>query len=64
MKVIVELAFIDEIRVISVDRLKFDSNLKISPGVDSEVDLSKSSLINFPDNFEIFANFLKHLRHV
>jgi hypothetical protein len=63
VEVIVEFAFVDQLRMIGVDRLYFDGHFKIGFGVDSLEDLSKGSLINLSDDLEVFSHFLKHLRH-
>ena len=42
---------------------KFDSNFEIGLDVNSLVDLSECSFIDFSNNFVVFANFLGHLRH-
>ena len=63
MKVVVELALIDQLGVISIDRLDFDSNLKVGPCVDSLVNLPKRSFVYFPEDFKVLANFLQHLWH-
>jgi hypothetical protein len=61
MKVVVEFTFIDELRVIRVNGLDFNGNLKIGTSIDGLVDLTKSTLINFSYNFKISANLFQHL---
>jgi len=63
VKIVVELAFINQLGMIRVDRLNFDSDFKVGFGVDGLINLSKGSLINFSDDFEVLSDFLKHLRH-
>lgn len=63
MKVVVEFALVDKLRVFSVDRLNLNSNFEVSLGVNSLIDLSESTLINLSDDFEILAHLLQHLRH-
>ena len=63
VEVIVELAFINELRVVSVDGLDFDSDFKVGASVNGLVDLPKGSFVNFSDNFKIFAYFFQHLWH-
>lgn len=63
MKVVVELALIDELWVIRIDWLNFDGNFKVGLGVDGLVDLSEGSLVNFADDFEVLPYLLQHLWH-
>jgi hypothetical protein len=63
VKIVVKFALIDELGVFGIRGLNFDSYLKVGLGVDGLEDLSESALINLADNFEIFADFLQHLRH-
>ena len=63
VEIVVKFALIDELRVIGVDGLDFDGNLEVGPGVDSLIDFSKGSFINFFHYFKVLANFLKHLWH-
>jgi hypothetical protein len=46
-----------------VGLFKFDGDLKVGLDVDPLVDLPKSPLINFADNFVVLTYFLGHLRH-
>lgn len=63
MEVVVEFALVDELRVFSVDGLHLDCHFEVSLGVDGLVDLSEGALIDLPDDLEVFAHFLQHLRH-
>lgn len=49
--------------MIGIDRLDFDCNLQVSSSIDSLVDLTEGSLIDFSDNLKVFANFFEHLGH-
>jgi hypothetical protein len=64
VEIVVKLAFIDQLRMIWVYRLDFDGDFKVCFGVDGLIYLPEGSLINFPDDLEVFSNLLKHLRHV
>ncbi len=63
MEVVVEFAFVNQLRVIRVDGLNFYGNFKVCFGVDCLKDLSESSFIDLSDDLEVFADLLKHLRH-
>lgn len=63
MEVVVEFTFVNELWVVRVGGLDFNSDLKVGLGVDGLVDLPKGALIDFPDDFEVLADFFQHLRH-
>lgn len=63
MEVVVEFAFINKLGVIRVGGFDFDGDFEVGFGVDSLVDFPEGSLIDFSDDFEVLAHFLKHLRH-
>lgn len=42
---------------------ELDGDFKVGLGVDSLEDFSKSSLIEFPDDFVVLANFFWYLGH-
>ena len=58
VEVVVELAFVNQLRMFGIDGFYFHGNFKIGLGVDCLVDLSKSSLINLPDDFEVLPDLL------
>lgn len=58
MEVVVQLAFVDKLRMIGVGGLDFDSHFEIGFGVDGLVDLPESTLVDFADNFEVLAYLL------
>ena len=64
MEIVVKLAFVDKLRMVSIDGLNFDSHFKVGPCVDSLINLSEGPLINLPDDFEVLAHFLDHLGHL
>jgi len=49
--------------MIRVHRLNFDCHFKIGFCVNGLVNFSKSTLVNFTDDLEVFTNLLQHLRH-
>ena len=61
MEVVVELAFVNKLRMFSVNRLYFHSYFEICLGICCLVNLSEGSLIDFSDDSEVFADFLEHL---
>lgn len=63
MQVVVQFALINELGVVGVDRFYFDRNLQVCFGIDSLVDLAKSALVDFADDFEVLSDFLDHLWH-
>lgn len=63
MKVVVEFALVNQLRVVRADGLDFDCHFEVGLGVDGLVDLAKSALVNLSDDFEVFSHLLKHLRH-
>ena len=63
MEVVVEFAFVNQLRMIRVGGLNFDSDFEVGLGVDSLEDLSESSFIDLSNDLEVFADLLKHLRH-
>lgn len=64
MQVIVELAFIDELWMVGIDRLDFDGDFEVGFGVDGLVDLTEGSFIDLSDDLEVFSNFFQHLWHL
>jgi len=58
MEVVVEFAFVYQLRVFSVHRFNLHGNFKICLSVDGLVDFSEGSFINLPDDFEVLADFL------
>ncbi len=63
VEVVVEFAFVNQLRVVSSGRFNFYCNFQVGLGVDGLVDLSESSLVDLPDDLEVFSHLLKHLRH-
>lgn len=46
-----------------IDRFNLNCYLQVGFCVDSLIDLPKSPLVNLPNNFEVLAHLLQHLRH-
>jgi len=63
MEVVVEFAFVNQLWMVGVGGFDLDGNLEVGLCVDSLVNLPEGSFIDFSDDFEVFANLLKHLRH-
>ena len=63
VEVVVEFAFVDELGVVGICGLDLNCDFEVGFGVDGLVDLSEGSLINFADDLEVLADFLKHLGH-
>ena len=63
VEVVVEFAFVEKLRVLAVYGLEFDGHFQVGLDVDSLVDFSEGALVDFTQNFVVFANFLGHLRH-
>lgn len=59
MQVIVELAFVDQLRVLCRDPFRLDRHLEIGLGVDGLEDLAKGALADLLDDFEVLAYFLQ-----
>ena len=58
VEVVVKFAFVDELGVVGVDWLNFDSDLEVGLGVDGLVDLSEGAFVDFSDDLEVLAYFL------
>ena len=63
MEVIVQFAFVEELRMISVGGLKFDGYLEICLGIDALIDLSECAFIELADDFVVFADLFGYLGH-
>ena len=63
VEIVVKFALIDELGMISVDRLNFDSHFEVGSGIDGLIDFPEGAFINFFNYFKVLANFLKHLWH-
>ena len=64
MEIVIELAFVDELRVVSTDGLQLYGHLEIGFGVDRLVDFPKSAFINLFDDLEVATHpFQSHLGH-
>ncbi len=63
MEVIVEFAFVNQLRMVSSSGFNFDCNFQVGLGIDGLVDLSESSFVDLSDDLEVFSHLLKHLRH-
>ena len=64
MKVVVQLALIEELRMFSAGGLEFNSHLEVCLCVDALVDLAESTLPYLLDYFEIFTHLLRQIRHI
>jgi hypothetical protein len=64
VEVVVEFAFVHELRVFSADRLELDCHFEVGLDVQPLEDLPEGALVDFADYFVVFANFLGHLRHL
>ena len=53
VKVIIKLAFIDELRMICSNWLQLDGNFQIGSSVDGLIDLAEGSLIDLSNNLEV-----------
>jgi hypothetical protein len=63
MEIVVELAFVNELRVLSIHGLHLYCDFEVGFCVYSLKDFPKSALVNFPDDFEVLPYLLKHLWH-
>lgn len=63
MEVVVQLAFVNKLRMIGSDRFQLDSHLQVGLDVDSLVDLSEGPLVNLPNDLEVLAYSFQHLWH-
>lgn len=63
VKIVIELALVDQLRVISVGRLHLDGYFEIGFRVYGLVDLPEGAFVNLTNDFEVFAHFFKHLWH-
>ena len=63
MQVVVQLALVDQLRVLSGDRLHLNGHVQVGLGVDGLVDLAESALVDLAYDLEILAHLLQHLRH-
>ena len=63
MEVIVQLAFVEELRMFGVGRLKFDGHFKIGLGIDALIYLAECPFSNFTDQLEIFTYLLRQMGH-
>ena len=63
MQVIVQFAFIKELRMLSVGGLEFDCHLEVGFSVDALVNLAKGAFTDLSDQFEILSYFLRQMGH-
>ncbi len=63
MEVVVEFTFVNKLGVIRVGRFNFDSDFKVSFGVDGLVNLSEGTFVDLSDDLEVLADLFEHLRH-
>ncbi len=61
VKVVIELALIDQLRMLGIHSFSLNSNLQVGLSIDSLEDLSKCSLTYLLNDLEIFTNFLQFL---
>jgi hypothetical protein len=58
VQIVVKLAFVDQLRMLSVHWLHFDGHLEVGLGVDGLIDLSEGSLVDLADDFEVLPYLL------
>ena len=63
MEVVVEFALVHELWMFGVGGFELDGHLQVGLAVETLVDLSECTLIKFSDDFVVFANLVRYLRH-
>lgn len=63
MQVVVQLAFVNQLRMIGSDGFQLHGHLQVRLDVDSLIDLAEGALVNLPDDLKVLAYSFKHLWH-
>jgi hypothetical protein len=59
VQVVVELALVDQLRVLCRDAFGLDCHFQVGLGVDGLEDFSEGALADLLDDFEVLAHFLE-----